>query len=123
MAGIAELQSSGQRIDLRKGSAEFLDDLKDTMRTETRYERTFDLACADKWTVDGEIVRNPCRTCPQFTADPSNPRALLCALGRQQETIVDSYLAARSMEALDDALCASVEADFDAALELAEALL
>lgn len=123
MTGIAQLRSAGRVIDLRKGSAELLEDLKETMRTEGRYGATFDITCADKWTVDGEIVRNPCFTCPKFTTEDYDPMALLCALGRQQETIVDSYLAARAMEALDDAMVASVEADFDAAQELAEAFV
>lgn len=123
MAGISQLQS-GRVLDLRKGSDALMEELKDTMRTEARYAQTFDLACEDKWTVDADqMARNPCVTCPLFTADDLNPRSLLCALGRRQESVIDSYLTAKTAEGMDGALLARYEDSFDAAAELAEALL
>lgn len=125
MAAIAQLQSVGRVIDLSRGSAELLDELKDTMRQEGRFETNLALSCPDKWTVEdgGELSRNPCRTCPHRTTDPADPMTLLCALGMKQETILDSYFAACSREALDASLISAVEADLDAAHELAEAVL
>lgn len=81
--------------------------------------------CDLKWSVpvEGGGHRNPCRTCPLFCHDSSHADSLLCNLGVEQENVLDAFLAARESEQIDAGLLRAVEQRFDAAHELAEALL
>lgn len=81
--------------------------------------------CDLKWSVpvDGGSFRNPCRTCPHFCHDSSHPDSLLCNLGVEQEGVLDAFLDAVAAEQLDARMLLAVEARFDAARELAEAVL
>ncbi len=81
--------------------------------------------CALKWTVQTTegTVRNPCRTCPLFCHDASHPDSLLCNLGVEQEDLLDAFEEARRAEGLDQDMLRTIEGRFDAAHELAEALL
>ncbi len=81
--------------------------------------------CDLKWTVqaEGGGHRNPCRTCPLFCHDSSNPDSMLCNLGIQQEDLLDAFEEARRAEGLDGDMLRLMEGRFDAAHELAEAVL
>jgi hypothetical protein len=57
--------------------------------------------------------RNPCYDeCPEYTTDYAHEaRALLCALGRRQNDLLDALDASRAADALDEALVAAYERD------------
>jgi hypothetical protein len=125
MQEIAQLKSEATVIDVSRTSAVLLEELGETLAKENAYDHYSGLRCDLKWTAEGG-ERNPCRTCPHFEAKGSNPDSamdLLCALGLEQETILDEYHALRALEALDAELAVSYESDVAACEEMAAALL
>lgn len=122
-AHILALQSM-PTLDLRS-SDDIIAAFQATVLKEEGFASVLYQECDLKWSVlsaDGS-ARNPCRTCPMFCTDKDDPDSLLCTLGREQEDLLDAYVAAKAMEGLDGEMLAVVERRFDAAAELAEALL
>jgi hypothetical protein len=122
-------------INLSASEAELEEELLETVATEARHfkmflhPRTFEegyVACDLKWEADHKLVggsRHSCFTCPHFTDDELEPRASICALGRQQEGILVRLASLREHGTLDDELVEAFMRDEDAADELAEAML
>lgn len=113
-------------IELDGERAKITATLHASLKRESNYQRMFGLSCDMKWTVDGgdaSLDRNPCRSCPHFTADDQEERSLLCLLGREQEDIIDAFYLTVAAAGLEDAFLAPYEAEFDSAHELAEAVL
>ncbi len=128
-AEIAELKSAPV-IDLSTDlpalhSDALAQEFRVLVQREQNYADLFGQECAAKWTVpvEGGSMRNPCRSCPMFCHDQTDPDALLCNLGITQEGVLDAFLAAQRAERLDERMLRAVESRFDAAHELAEALL
>lgn len=94
------------------------------VQREANYSKMFGHECDLKWTVESaEGARNPCRSCPLYCHDTGDPDSLLCKLGIEQENALDAFLGATGAEVLDRDMLRLVEGRFDAAQELAEALL
>lgn len=111
MAEISELKSTANVIDLDRGEAEIFADLRTTLKAESRYSAN-GLECSMKWSAEGG-QRNPCDTCPSYQArsTETDATAVLCALGRRQNGLLDELAASRATDRLDDALMAAYEAD------------
>jgi hypothetical protein len=111
MDQINELKSTAKVIDLSRGEPEVFAEFRRTMQAEAFYSST-GLECDMKWSEDGG-QRNPCDTCPAYQArsTETDATAVLCALGRKQNGLLDELAAARATEKLDEAMAAAYEAD------------
>lgn len=127
MAEIAELKSNAKVIDLSGDRAELTARFNKTMEKEAGYSYYSNLECHLKWTQPGPKYandRNPCYDCPYYTEDHFNEaRALLCALGREQNDLLDAMYALDALAALDAELARVHDAEIGASVELAAALL
>lgn len=130
-AEIAQLQSEATVIDLSKSEAELADELAVLIEKEAAYAtRSVDehgraLECHLKWQPHHVLV-NPegtlsCYGCPHFTEDRREARSLLCALGRQQEDVVEAQRGLRLADSLEAEMAAAYGHDIDSCAELAEA--
>lgn len=128
MAEIEELKSEAKVIDLGGDRPELMDRLVKAMDRENGFSVYANLECDLKWSMPGPTGipkdRNPCYDCPHYTEDGEHhARALLCALGREQNDILDALYAIDALKALDAELTVAHGVEVGASEELAAALL
>jgi hypothetical protein len=120
MAEIEQLKSEAAVIEIRDRDA-VLTDLQETVRREDGYSYWSDLECPIKVRNTSRVP--PCYGCPEYTADKTDPRMLICRLGRQQVDLLEELDAIQAVEQLDLLLATSYEHDVAACEEMAAALL
>lgn len=128
MQEIAQLKSEAAPVVLTRTPEEIFEEFSRALRKENDYDAYADLTCSLKWGEPdsrGQVgERNPCYTCPKYTTDTSDdPLGLLCALGRQQNDLLDELEAAKAEKALDIELMDAFERDVASCEEMAAALL
>jgi hypothetical protein len=124
MAEISELKSRSKVIVVGRESAEVHEDLRVSLLKEARYDHYADLRCDLKWTAEGG-QRNPCNDCPHHKANTTedDAMALLCSLGRHQNSLLDELAGITALDRLDEALVAAYERDVASVDELVAALV
>lgn len=134
MQEIADIVSRGEVIDLTKTQPELTAELQGLLEQENRlYKFAADdngkrpLTCRLKWDERHRLISPDgalsCYTCPHHVADPTSARAVVCRLGREQETAVEHLRGLELADTLDAELCAAMERDIEESAELAEACL
>lgn len=128
---IAQLQSDATVIDLSKSEADLSGELAALLDKEGAYaHRSVDehgraLECHLKWQAH-HVLMNPegslsCYGCPHYTEDRQEARSLLCALGREQEDVLEALRGVQLAGSLEAEMAAAYGRDIDSCAELAEA--
>lgn len=128
---IAQLQAEATVIDLSKSHSELTAELTVLTDKEAAYsarcvnEHGHPLECHLKW-QQHHVLMNPegtlsCHGCPHYTEDRGLARSLVCALGREQEDIVEALRGLQLAESLEAEMAAAYGRDIDSCAELAEA--
>lgn len=123
MAEISELKSKGNVIVIGRDRAEVHADLARSLQKESLYDTRANLRCELKWTLDGG-QRNPCNDCPHHRSvtTEEDATALLCALGRHQNSLLDELAGITVLDRLDEALADAYERESASVDELVAAL-
>jgi hypothetical protein len=129
LAAIAGLPFGGEVIDLTKTTAELNAELAALVERENRHAtRHPERGCDLKWGED-HILMSPegtlsCHNCPLYAAPESGvPRRYVCALGREQQAVIEHVRAVVVADSLEAELAAAVLPEIEACAELAEAHL
>lgn len=125
-AELNALLSSAEVIDTSRSITELESELSGLITKEGRYWQNADLSCDLKIQPRHAIMGGSelsCFACPLYTEDKMEARSLICALGRQQETIVKQMQAIHTAVSLETELASAYRDDIGSAIELADALL
>lgn len=120
------IEDTAAAIDLSSGVVELHAELADAQQREHTYAKLFGVECSRKWKMEHRIMggnRLSCFTCPHFREDEMDAATPVCGIGRQQETVITHIAALAEHGSLDEELAEAFERNFDAADELAEAML
>lgn len=128
---IAVLRESANVIDLTKSHAELSDELEILLVKEGQYAaRSVDEAgkpveCQLKWQPHHLLVSETgtlnCFNCPHHTEDRSQARSLVCALGREQEDIIEAIRGLSLADSLDAEMALAYGHDVAGYVEQAQA--
>lgn len=131
---IAQLQSEGELIDLAATEEDLIARLDALMDREGRFAQyavdddgVSPLLCnlkhSDQHVLTEKGGALSCFNCPHYTAEPGSAKALICSIGREQETILEQYRAIALADSLEDELIRAYASELEHDAELAEACL